>query len=278
MIGVDHCSVGHWVDQQAQQELREGAAAAWDYYVNHPENLTQLIGDMSPEDLEAYAQAYERGDGEAAGKLYGAWLLNLPLSPAGPPGKLAKLGTIVKPETGGKAAQTVVPGAGAKITQAPNGSTAGTGATDANGGSGGTWPVSGETPSANVVSQATPTGCGAACGQMLLADRGVGVSQVALGGELTSAQSVASKLNAVDSGWTGAAVDKSSFAALNKTGSWSAMMWEPGASVGHWVVVDGLDTAGNVVIRDPAGVGTTYTMTVDAFKNTWNGFSVFKKP
>jgi filamentous hemagglutinin len=112
---------------------------------------------------------------------------------------------------------------------------------------------------------------------MLLSDRGIGVSQVTLGGELTSAQSLASKLNAVDSGWTGAPLDTSSFTALNKTGSWSAMMWEPGASTGHWVVVDGLNAAGNVVIRDPAGVGTTYTMTVDAFKEIWNGYTVFKK-
>lgn len=112
---------------------------------------------------------------------------------------------------------------------------------------------------------------------MLLSDRGIGVSQVTLGSELTSAQSLAGKLNAVDSGWTGQAVTTSSFNALNKTGSWSAMMWEPGASTGHWVVVDGLNSAGDVVIRDPAGVGTTYTMTVDAFKETWNGFSVFKK-
>ena len=123
MIGVDHCSVGHWVDQQAQQELREGAAAAWDYYVGHPENLAQLLGGMSPDVREALAQAYERGDAEAAGKLLGGRLLDVPISPAGTVGKVGKSGQIVKPGPVGKAAQNVVPGVGAKKTQAPNAST-----------------------------------------------------------------------------------------------------------------------------------------------------------
>ena len=108
---------------------------------------------MSPDVREALAQAYERGDGEAAGKLYGAWLLNLPLSPAGPPGKLAKLGAIVKPGDGGKAAQTVVPGAGGNVGQVPNGSTAGTGAA-------GATADSAVVPGANLGSRITGTNAG----------------------------------------------------------------------------------------------------------------------
>jgi uncharacterized Zn-binding protein involved in type VI secretion len=38
-------------------------------------------------------------------------------------------------------------------------------------------------------------------------------------------------------------------------------------SVGHWVMVDGLDAAGNVMIRDPAGL--QYTMTPSNFTNSW---------
>ena len=78
---------------------------------------------MSPDVREALAQAYERGDAEAAGKLLGGRLLDVPISPAGTVGKVGKSGQIVKPGPVGKAAQNVVPGVGAKKTQAPNAST-----------------------------------------------------------------------------------------------------------------------------------------------------------
>jgi filamentous hemagglutinin len=112
---------------------------------------------------------------------------------------------------------------------------------------------------------------------MLLADRGLRVSQVILGGELTSAQSLAGSLNAAGGGgWNGAAVSAGSLNALNRTGSWAAMMWEQGTRVGHWVVVDGVNAAGNVIIRDPAG-GTRYVMTESSFRGAWNGFAVFRQ-
>lgn len=60
-----------------------------------------------------------------------------------------------------------------------------------------------EVASPNVVKQSTPTACGAACGEMLLKDRGVLTSQIDLGTELTSMNSLARKLNAVDPGWVG---------------------------------------------------------------------------
>ncbi|MEA9656623.1 hemagglutinin repeat-containing protein, partial [Xanthomonas campestris pv. raphani] len=101
-------------------------------------------------------------------------------------------------------------------------------------GAGGRWNVLDEVVSSSVVKQSSPTACGAACGEMLLRDCGVLTSQVELGAELTSINSLASKLNKADSGWVGNAVDPSSFNALNKTGSWSAMMWDSGNKVGHW--------------------------------------------
>lgn len=143
-------------------------------------------------------------------------------------------------------------------------------------GAGGTWNVLDEIASPNVVKQSTPTACGAACGEMLLKDRGVLTSQVDLGTELTSMNSLARKLNTVDSGWVGNAVDVSSFNALNKTGSWSAMMWDSGNKVGHWVVVDGVDDVGRVLIKDPFN-GTQYKMGVEEFKDVWNGHSVYKQ-
>ena len=150
------------------------------------------------------------------------------------------------------------------------------GANELQAGAGGTWNALDEIASPNVVKQSTPTACGAACGEMLLRDRGVLTSQVDLGTELTSMNSLARKLNTVDSGWVGNAVDVSSFNALNKTGSWSAMMWDSGSNIGHWVVVDGVDDAGKVLIRDLFN-GTQYKMGVEDFKGVWNGHSVYKQ-
>lgn len=143
------------------------------------------------------------------------------------------------------------------------------------GGAGGNWNVLDEVIDPNVVKQVTPTSCGAACAEMMLKDRGILSSQIELGTELTSMTSLANKLNKADSGWVANNVSSSSFEALNNTGSWSAMMWDSGNKVGHWVVVKGTDDVGNVIINDPFK-GTRYTMTINEFKDTWNGHSVYK--
>ncbi len=137
-------------------------------------------------------------------------------------------------------------------------------------GAGGSWNVLDEVVNPNVVKQITPTSCGAACGEMMLRDRGIFATQVELGTELTSMNTLANKLNKFDSGWAGNTVDTSSFNALNKTGSWSAMMWDSGNKIGHWVVVNGVDDAGRVLIKDPFN-GTQYKMGIDSFKDVWNG-------
>ncbi|ENZ0174961.1 DUF637 domain-containing protein [Providencia rettgeri] len=143
------------------------------------------------------------------------------------------------------------------------------------GGAGGNWNVMNEIVDPTVVKQVTPTSCGAACGEMILKDRNIFTSQIKLGTELTSMNSLANKLNKVDSGWVANNVSSSSFESLNRTGSWSAMMWDSGNKVGHWVVVKGVDNGGNVIINDPFK-GTRYTMKVNEFKDAWNGHSVYK--
>ncbi|MBN6362459.1 DUF637 domain-containing protein [Providencia huaxiensis] len=143
------------------------------------------------------------------------------------------------------------------------------------GGAGGNWNVMNEIVDPTVVKQVTPTSCGAACGEMILKDRDIFTSQIKLGTELTSMNSLANKLNKVDSGWVANNVSSSSFESLNRTGSWSAMMWDSGNKVGHWVVVKGVDNGGNVIINDPFK-GTRYTMKVNEFKDAWNGHSVYK--
>jgi hypothetical protein len=113
---------------------------------------------------------------------------------------------------------------------------------------------------------------------MLFADRGATVAQRQIGLDLQSAQSLSGNMNQFGSGWRGAGLDRNSFAGLNNTGSWGAMMTDGPGSLPHWVVVDGLDNAGMVMIRDP-WQATRYTMAPgDFFGNTsgWTGFSVFK--
>ncbi len=51
-----------------------------------------------------------------------------------------------------------------------------------------------------------------------------------------------------------------------KEGRGAAMFWEPGGRIGHFVIVDGLDTQGHVKIRDPMH-GTRYEMELDYFLN-----------
>ncbi|EOJ6718319.1 DUF4150 domain-containing protein [Escherichia coli] len=143
------------------------------------------------------------------------------------------------------------------------------------GGAGGNWTVFDEVLDSNVIKQLTLTGCGAACGEMLLRDRYIFVTQNVIGTELTSMTSLANKLNKFDVGWEGNAVSESSLYALSNTGSWGAMMWDSGSKVGHWVLVKGVDDAGNVIIYDPYQ-GSRYLMTEQEFKEVWNGHSVYK--
>jgi filamentous hemagglutinin len=58
---------------------------------------------------------------------------------------------------------------------------------------------------------------------------------------------------------------------LSSTGSWIAQLWDKGNRIGHWVVVDGTDDAGCVLIRE----ATQYKMKLEIFQETWNGFAVW---
>ncbi len=76
-------------DPDAQAKVRAGAGAAYDYVTNL-NNLPYLLGALTPDQREQLAQAYERGDGEAVGKILGAQVANLPIG--------GGLGTIKKVE------------------------------------------------------------------------------------------------------------------------------------------------------------------------------------
>ena len=162
------------------------------------------------------------------------------------------------------------------VGKASNAAGKGTTGSPTQGGAGGNWKVIDEITDPNVIKQVTPTSCGAACGQMLLKDRNIFVNQTKLGTSLKSPEQLARDLSKQGGNWDGGFVGEQAFDALNKTGSWSAMMWDKGNKVGHWVVVKGTDKAGNVLIHD-TWKGTSYKMTQKEFKGTWNGVAVFNR-
>lgn len=148
-------------------------------------------------------------------------------------------------------------------------------------GAGGNWQTINEVADSNVVRQSDPMNCGAACGQMLLREKGVFVSQDVIAekaGAPSSAENLAAALNELDPGgtWFGSGVTEQSFEGLNQTGSWAAMLFEAGARFGHWVNVVGVNRAGRLIVHDPAD-GTRYLMETHEFMSHWTLFSVFRR-
>lgn len=154
-------------------------------------------------------------------------------------------------------------------------------------GAGGRWPVFDETPSSKVVKQQSNVSCGAACGEMLFKDRGLNITQDVIK-EASYApievQDLAVVLNQLDPSrtrqWLAGGLiiphlsDEKLIEELNKTGSWGAVMWELGASIGHIVIIDGLNNDGRLTIRDPWD-GTTYTMQMNDFLRVWSRLGLY---
>ena len=63
--------------------------------------------------------------------------------------------------------------------------------------------------------------------------------------------------------------------AVLNNGPFAAHLYE-GGKMGHFVVVDGLDQAGRLMIRDPWAGGSTYSMDLAEFLRVWNGEAIFK--
>lgn len=55
----------------------------------------------------------------------------------------------------------------------------------------------------------------------------------------------------------------------------AAQLRQAGARLDHLVVIDGVD-AGQLLIRDPWGGGSTYRMTMEEFLRVWTGNAVFR--
>lgn len=68
---------------------------------------------------------------------------------------------------------------------------------------------------------------------------------------------------------------------LSRIGSWAAVLWESGSSIGHMVIVEGMDRSGRLRISDPWGKtararnGSSYKMEMEEFLRFWNLQGVF---
>ena len=155
-------------------------------------------------------------------------------------------------------------------------------------GAGGSWRIIDEVFDPTVVQQQDNLSCGPACGEMLLKDRGVNDVEQLVIADLTGVPVdvvyLARALNNLDQSsagvWSGGCF-VSNLADLSNVldrliakGSWAAEMKEFGNCIAHLVVVDGLDEAGKVRIRDPWN-GTRYKMEREEFLNYWTTRGVY---
>ncbi|MCA9898966.1 MAG: hypothetical protein KC433_12315 [Anaerolineales bacterium] len=152
-------------------------------------------------------------------------------------------------------------------------------------GAGAGWNRIDEVFDSKIARQLFGDSCSSACGQMLLSSRGIDIPQdelIDLIGRPATVQSVADVLNRIDNGagtWIGGGFDNSPevVTALSGTGSWMANMAVDGSSIQHSVIVNGINTSGNLRILDPYS-GTSYSMTMDDFLSSWGGYGVYHAP
>lgn len=142
------------------------------------------------------------------------------------------------------------------------------------------------------IQQAGDVWCEAACGEMLLADRGIKASQhsiVKLTGMTNKGineRVLIRALTALDTTgkyeWRGGFAfipgveAKQVFLSLSNTGTWGAIIRTQSRFL-HMVVVNGLDKQGRVIIRDPAE-GKRYHTPLDDFLQYWTEVVVYALP
>ena len=81
---------------------------------------------------------------------------------------------------------------------------------------------------------------------------------------------------ALGDGWRGGYVGPGQLSQLLGLGKPFGAKFYEGGSCGHMVVVEGRNSVGNLMIRDPWDDGSTYSMTSDGFLRVWNGNAVFR--
>lgn len=145
---------------------------------------------------------------------------------------------------------------------------------------GGIWEVINERISPDVVKQINNVSCVSACGEML--SNGA-IDQATLINNLGAPVGLQHLADELGPEWTGVTIGNKEQVLdyLLNNGSWAAELRSPPASMyaridmGHSVVVDGVNDAGDIMIRDP-WEGTRYEMTRYNFLKHWTGTSVYK--
>jgi hypothetical protein len=146
-------------------------------------------------------------------------------------------------------------------------------------GAGGRWDVLNERASPDVVQQAGRMSCVSACGEMLTEGA---IKQRDLLDQLGAPVATKYLARVLGPMWDGGPVDEAALDVHLHRGSWVADLRErmgmryARLEPAHAVIVDGVDSSGNIMIRDPAQA-TRYEMTRYEFIEAWTGVAVFRK-
>ncbi|HEY9705560.1 MAG TPA: papain-like cysteine protease family protein [Allocoleopsis sp.] len=146
---------------------------------------------------------------------------------------------------------------------------------------GGKWQVINEKFDLRVVKQEDNLSCGAACGEMLLKEKGINnINQSMIaqrGGIPVDVATLANVLNFfttnLNGEWQGRGfiygasyIDTVNW--LTNRGIWAGELRELGKGIGHLIIIDGCDSQEKMLIRDPWH-GTSYKMEKTEFINYW---------
>lgn len=148
-------------------------------------------------------------------------------------------------------------------------------------GAGGNWKRIDEKFDADIVKQTSGLSCVSAVGEMLLARRGVSLSQrkiLDIIGEPAQISRLADVLNEFgvsehEKQWRGIVVEIENLDFLLQTGHIAVVLREP-FELGHMVLVDGETPNGLIEIKDPFDQ-TSYKMTREEFLKHWNGEVIY---
>lgn len=139
------------------------------------------------------------------------------------------------------------------------------------------WEAINERFSSDVVRQFNEDSCISAVGDMLSEGK---VTQQELIARLGERPDITDLVDILGTGWTSEKRSFKSLAEIGEHGPWAAELMEnSGTELEkslHTVMVDGVNSSGNVVIRDP-WEGTTYEMTPKKFLKDWTTRAVYRK-